>query len=147
MTCDICGASEAKRKARIEGAVVTVCEKCVSLGEEIPIESIHKLAERMLPKLSLPAELELVMRPDAGEIIKREREKRGLTQAQLAEKILEKLSVIKRAEEGWQPPLSVVRKLEKVLGVSLLETSVSGNLKKKIDRKQLTIGDVAEVST
>ncbi|MEM7820341.1 MAG: helix-turn-helix domain-containing protein, partial [Candidatus Aenigmatarchaeota archaeon] len=114
---------------------------------EIPIESIHKLAERMLPKLSLPAELELVMRPDAGEIIKRERERRGLTQAQLAEKILEKLSVIKRAEEGWQPPLSVVRKLEKVLGVSLLETSVSGNLKKKIDRKQLTIGDVAEVST
>ena len=146
MPCDICGAKEANRKARIEGAVVSVCDNCVTLGEEIPVEAIHKLAERILPKMSLPAELELVMRPDAGEMIKKGREKRGMSQEQLATSISEKANVVKRAEEGWQPPITVVRKMEKALGLSLLETAAAGNLKTKIDKKQLTIGDVAEVS-
>lgn len=145
MSCDICGAKIAVRKARIEGAVVTVCDKCVTLGEEIPIEAIHKLAERILPKLSMPPELELHMRTDSGEVVRKEREKRGLTQEQLAEKLGMKVNVVRRVEEGWQPLLIVVRKFEKTLGVSLLETAPAADLKTKIEKKQLTIGDVAEV--
>jgi len=146
MSCDICGANDAKKRARIEGAVVTVCDRCVSLGEEIPTQAIHALAERILPKLSLPPELDMEMRPDAAEMVKNAREKQGLTQEQLAAKVSEKGNIIRRVEEGWNPSLPVVRKLEKALGIELLETAPTGNLKTKIQKKHLTLGDVAEVS-
>jgi len=145
MACDICGAAKADRKARIEGAVVSVCDKCVTLGDEINIQEIHKLAERILPKLSLPPEFNFDLRPDAAEVVRKGREKLGLTQEQLGEKVSEKVNIIKRVEDGWQPPIQVAKKLEKFLGVSILETAATGNLKTKIDKKQMTLGDMVEI--
>ena len=37
LDCEVCGSDKANRKAKIEGSVLRVCDKCVKLGEEIPI--------------------------------------------------------------------------------------------------------------
>jgi len=36
MLCEVCGSKNANRKAKIEKAILTVCNECVKLGEEIP---------------------------------------------------------------------------------------------------------------
>jgi len=36
-TCEVCGSKKADRKAKIEKAILRVCDECVKLGEEIPV--------------------------------------------------------------------------------------------------------------
>ncbi len=62
---------------------------------------------------------------DYGQIIKRAREERGLTQEDLARLVGVKLSYIRKVEQGKMvPELPVLRKLEKLLSVKLVEEAV-----------------------
>ncbi len=140
--CELCGAKNGNMKARVEGAVLSVCEKCVSMGQEVATQTVRPVVR---PKRSMPDELELNFKQDAPKIIRQAREKRGLNQVQLAEKISEKVSFVQRIEEGWTPPIATARKLEKFLGISLMESVEIGQFKAKSQKKQLTMGDVAEV--
>jgi uncharacterized protein (TIGR00270 family) len=70
----------------------------------------------------------------------------NLTQEQLAKKLNEKSSVIKRIEEGWEPPPTLIRKIEKFFNIKLTEEIEEKPLNKKTEKKKLTIGDVVEVS-
>jgi putative transcription factor len=78
-------------------------------------------------------------------LIKNERAKRSLTQEELAKKLNEKASLIKRVEEGWEPPLSIIKKLERFFNIELTEEIEEKQIESKTDRKELTIGDVVEV--
>ena len=78
-------------------------------------------------------------------LIKNERAKRSLTQEELAKKLNEKASLIKRVEEGWEPPLSMIKKLERFFNIELTEEIEEKQIESKTDRKELTIGDVVEV--
>ena len=78
-------------------------------------------------------------------LIKNERTKRNLTQEELAKKLNEKASLIKRVEEGWEPPLTIVKKIERFFSIKLTEELEEKQLESKTDRKDLTIGDVVEV--
>jgi len=69
----------------------------------------------------------------------------NLTQEELAKKLKEKASVIKRTEEGWEPPLKLIKKIEKFFDIELREEIEEEILEKKSDSKRLTIGDVVEV--
>ena len=68
-----------------------------------------------------------------------------LKQEELAKKINEKSSIIKRIEEGWRPPLNLIKKLEKFFNIKLTEKLEESALEKKINKEKLTVGDVVEI--
>ncbi len=139
--CELCGRKAATRKAEIEGAVINVCEDCVDFGKEIPVIRVKKTKKE--PKLE-GMEKEIVEGVDL--IIKKERAKLNLDQKELAKKIGERTSVIKRVEGGWVPPLNIIEKLEKFFSLKLTEEFKQEKVKKKAEKKELTIGDIVEVS-
>ena len=122
MYCEICGKRIVGRsyKVIVEGSELTVCESCRDLGVEAkkPVKIVIK------PKIKVtkPIVDDYELAENFNEIIKREREKRGWTQEDLAKKIQEKVTLIKKIEKGEiTPEKDVVEKLERVLGVSLRE--------------------------
>lgn len=138
--CELCGSKNATRKTKIDGAILTACEDCVRLGEEVPIVEL-KPAKRTIPNLDL---LESI-KPKFNILIKNERAKRNLKQEELAKKLNEKPSVIKRIEDGWEPPINVIKKLERFFNIKLMEEIEEKQIDKKTEKSQLTIGDVVEV--
>lgn len=149
--CEICGKPLLEeKKARIDGVVFRVCDECVKLGEQMPVIKPVK------GKSNTPAEPVVddsyVLIQNSGEKIKSAREKRGMSQSQLAARIGEKESVIKRAEHNVELEKKTMEKIESFLGISLYEKQVPGtitdtikNIKKKRDSARLTVGDVAIV--
>ncbi len=140
--CNICGAKDAQRKARIEGVILVVCDNCVKLGEEITIIKIKQV--KKTPKII--EESQDVVVHYFFKIIKTEREKRNMTQEELARKLNEKLSVIRRIEEGWEPPISLIKKLEKFFKIDLIEKVEKKKINKRQEQRKLTIGDIVEVN-
>lgn len=136
--CVLCGA-KATRKAKIEGVILNVCDECVKFGQEIPKIEVRQIKAKIAFK-----EQEEVLKPNFYSTIKKEREKRNLTQAQLAKNLNEKASVIKRIEEGWEPPMALIKKLERFFNIKLLESPKEGKTKKE-ERKKLTIGDIVQI--
>ncbi|MEM1946370.1 MAG: helix-turn-helix domain-containing protein [Candidatus Caldarchaeum sp.] len=62
---------------------------------------------------------------DLGQVVRREREKLGLSQAELANLVQTKETIIKKIEQGeFNPPLDLVKRLEKVLKTNLLQVVV-----------------------
>ena len=136
----MCGSDKANRKTRIDGAVLTVCEKCVGFGEEIrPIEM--KIMKKPIPKL----EMGDILKQNFNIIISNSRSKMNLKQEDLAKKLNEKLSIIKRVEEGWEPTPILISKLEKFFNIELTENPEDKKLEKKTSKERLTIGDVVEI--
>lgn len=137
--CELCGSDKANRKTKIDGAVLTVCEKCVGFGEEIKPVEVKMV--KQIPKL----EALDILKPNFNEIIRNSRSKMNLKQEDLAKKLNEKLSIIKRVEEGWEPTPSLISKLEKFFNIELTESPEDKKLEKKTSKERLTIGDVVEI--
>jgi len=78
-------------------------------------------------------------------LVKNERTKRNLTQEELAKKLNEKESIIKRIEDGWEPSLDVIKKLERFFNINLTEEIEEKQIEKKTDKTELTIGDIVEI--
>jgi len=136
MECEICG-SAADRKAEIEGAVLNVCGKCSIFGK-----SIAPQQQRAVKALRLPDEMQFALTENFPKIIRTARMKKQLSQEQLASAIKEKLSLIKRMEEGWSPPLQIAGKIEKFFRIKIVENvrQEAGNTDSV--KKEVTIGDV-----
>ncbi len=143
MECELCGRAGADRKAEVEGAVLSVCERCASLGRDLTPPAEISIPQK--PKPRLPEELDVSVAPNSPELIRKSREKKKLTQQQLAAQIKEPISSLKRIEEGWEPPLLVLQKLERELGIKLLERVTTGTLPTNPKKPKLTIGDLIEV--
>ncbi|MFZ3077361.1 MAG: multiprotein-bridging factor 1 family protein [Candidatus Aenigmatarchaeota archaeon] len=136
MQCEICG-SAADRKAEIEGAVLNVCGSCSAFGKQLVRER-----PKFLNPLKLPEETQLALIKNFQEIIRTARMKKQLSQEQLASEIKEKMSLVKRMEEGWSPPLQIARKIERFLGIILLEKVQQETGKTESVKSGVTIGDV-----
>lgn len=122
MECEICGDKIVGRGYRVvvEGIELTVCKRCKELGVESkkPVISITK--PKIKVESSIVDDFELV--ENYNEIIRREREKRGWTQEELAKKIKEKVTLIKKVEKGEiTPDKDLIEKLERTLGLRLME--------------------------
>ncbi len=142
MECELCGRAGVDRKAEVEGAVLNVCERCASLGRDLT-PSVETLIQK--PKPRLPEELDVSVAPNFPELIRKSREKKKLTQQQLAAQIKEPISSLKRIEEGWEPPLVVLKKIEREMGIKLLERVSAGKSQPLPKKAKLTIGDMIEV--
>jgi putative transcription factor len=130
MECEICGKTIVGKRYKVilEGSELTVCENCKELGVLKPTTApkttrqrgIQKVGAKRVVKSRDMFEYELV--EDFHKIIKREREKRGWSQEELAKRIQEKVTLIKKIENAeLTPEKDVVEKLERVLNVKLKE--------------------------
>ncbi len=82
-----------------------------------------------------------------GMLIKKARQKKGFSVEDFARKLKEKESVIKKLEKGdMNPPMNLVRKVQKELGIKILEEAVRGSaqvLTRPMGRR--TLGDLIKV--
>ncbi len=117
--CEICGRETKTRPVEQEGAIIEACYDCVPgrEHERIPLENVPSFESRRKPR-ELPRIFE--PRPDYPQVIKREREKRGLSREELARRLGIKESVVRRLESG---SLALDEKhavlLERFFGVSM----------------------------
>jgi len=155
--CELCGKPlhGNGRKVMISGAILVVCDECAKYGVPV-VESKRRSKSaspvksrkfRGSPRRRKEVEYELV--ENYKDRIRVGREALGWTKELLAERIKEKVSVIRRIESGGMvPSLELARKLEKVLKISLLEPVVDFSQSKRVEKKStlsLTLGDVADV--
>lgn len=150
MNCEICGKDIKPPGYRIvvEGTELSVCASCRRYGSESISAAKQSSARRILirkrkPQTKIEFKEELV--ENFNQIIRIEREKRGWSQEQLAKKIQEKESVIKKIENAEiTPEPEIVEKMERLFGIKLRE-SVPEVKTVKPSQLTPTLGDIVTV--
>jgi putative transcription factor len=138
--CELCGKDTQLFRALVEGSELNICSGCGKFGKMLqkPVLRVAKAAVQKAPE---PSE---VVVSDYAQKIRSARERSGMTQKEFALKLNEKESVLHKLENGlYVPPISLARKLEKLLKVKLVE--VEQEEKAETGKKAsgpLTIGDI-----
>ena len=158
MECESCGTQIEESETfivRIEGAKLNACPKCARMGKVLqspfqPRAQVQSSYSKPLPSLSsMSSEEELA--ENYGTKMRNARQKMRIPLAVLAEKIAEKESFIDRVEkEKLRPSNEVIKKIEKELGITLLEAPSNmpkemPNFKNSGSSKGLTLGDILEI--
>ncbi|MDV0446091.1 hypothetical protein MmiAt1_17040 [Methanimicrococcus sp. At1] len=165
--CEICGKKTKfpTTAVKVEGAEFKACSECTKLGtviEKRPPNQIGKAYGTPAPSRYAPqsgygnapkakpknyfAGLENELVEDYDAVIKKAREAKGLSQEDLALKIKEKASLIKKIErKEIHPEESVMKKLEKELNIKLTESLETGETFQKGSSNGATLGDIAFV--
>ncbi len=163
--CELCGRPIVGRSYRItvEGAELTVCNSCYlrMLSRKVggqakttyPLKTIPQTRKQttVSPKPKIPRrtpafDIEYEIVEDYALKIKKARERLGWSLNILAQKVREKESVLRRIEQGkLTPPMDLAKKLEKILGIKLLEPTVEEYSLKRIGNKDLTLGDIVVI--
>ncbi len=156
MICELCGKESDKlRKVVIEGSRLQVCSQCAKFGDvdqqdseksttKSEIEKRLKRRERRMKSRDVYDEETVDLAPDYPERIRKARNEREWNQEELAAKINEKKSVINKLESGdFRPDDALVKKLERELGIKLMEkVPVIKPEKKATSSRGLTLGDL-----
>ena len=125
INCDLCGKADEKlNRALIERVELDVCSACNKFGKVLaPVKRYTpKEHRKMVQKMEEKEEKVDLLADGYADIIKKRRESMGLTQKDFANKINEKESTIHNIEIGaLEPSLHLAKKLEKALGVKLIE--------------------------
>lgn len=158
--CEICGTEIKGRptKVNIEGSELEVCSKCAQYGISVdtrtqPKQQVagQKPATKKTEKKHYPKKTkfdgptyELVEGYD--QIVRDTREQLEWTQEELAAKIKEKESLIKKIERGEiVPEDSVRKKLERALNVQLTEKVEDIDIGEDGSSKNTTLGDIVKI--
>lgn len=147
MECEICGA-EVKHPITIvvEGTRMNVCQRCASHGTIVHGTRGDTTQIRKHSRYKKEDDFDIVS--GYGTIIREARQKHGWKQEELAHKVNEPESTIAHLELGkMTPPKKIAQKLEKALGISLIEQGTEAE-KVKLDRspyKAITLGDVVKI--
>ena len=164
--CEMCGRelnAKTAKKAVVEGSLLMLCQDCYTrlsksgiAKEPMQVQkyvespaSTRRADAQPRKRSSVVENFEVV--EDYALVIKKARERLGWTQDILAQKVGESTSTIKRIESGrLKPSIELARKLEKILGVKLLEPVVreyeqvaTGIKAREVD--YLTLGDIISV--
>ncbi len=145
---------------KVEGSELRVCKECAKFGREVVKPSPRRetggtrrghrprrRSVRRRPGGFDPFNEGLEVVPDYDERVREARERKGWSQEDLANKIGEKVSVIRRIESGkMEPDVNLARKLERVLEIELLErVSEEDTGSVGTGGGELTLGDVVEI--
>ncbi len=147
MQCDMCGKDDKLYLTKIEGTELNVCRNCSRFGVVIskpPREKVKVKPKK--PKKEEPEIIETIVE-NFNTLIKNKREELGLKQEELSAKLAERTSLLQKMESGhFTPSLQMARKIEKSLGIKLIEKieDKPGPTGKKAS-KNLTIGDVIKL--
>lgn len=156
MNCEICGRGIQGKPTQIsiERSILTVCQECSRFGVPVDKRTAAKL-EMAVPRpgmrRAIPAPQtrkdqlgEFVLVDDFGQVIRKARESLGMTREDLAKKLGEKESVIRRVESGGMyPTAELMGKIERLLKIRLkatVDTSAKGSAPSP---SNLTLGDIA----
>jgi putative transcription factor len=154
MQCEICGVDikGTPTRATVEGTILDLCSKCARYGKVsdkwtpvsrkiMPTEKaivIHKPRRDAFDKL----EDEIIS--DYAGIIRRARESHGLMIEELASKIMEKSTLLRKIErEELMPEDAIRKKLETALNIKLTERVSSQDQRGGGFIRGTTLGDVA----
>ncbi len=157
--CDVCGRKiVGKPQFRFfEGARLMVCDICARFAEkqQPPQKEPSGYKSKQYPprpkrKIPRRSRQDLELREDYAETIRKAREKKKWTQNELANELLERLSLVRRVESGkMKPNVAVIEKFEKALNITLM-VSTSDIPEVKMDSKlpsDMTLGDVVHLKT
>ena len=120
-----------------------ICMPCGKFGKIVrkPVQAPkHANKQTIIPV----KEVLETLTADYAAKVRKAREKSGMTQAEFAKALNEKESVLQKLETGaFHPPISMARKLEKLLKITLVEVEEE----EKVEASQkssgpLTIGDL-----
>ncbi len=132
MRCEVCGREimGSPNYRVIEGGKLTVCGQCAQFGTQewdptrpqarkTPTRR-RSAQPRRRSDIDSAESLELV--EGYGMLVKKARQKKGLSVEDFAKSIREKESVVKKLEkENMNPPMNLVKKVQNSLGVNILE--------------------------
>lgn len=149
MQCELCGAeSLTLKKVMVENTPMMVCGKCKSLGKN-PAKKVN-VKKRGSFQSNGFAKIK-ILKKDHSVIVKKAREARNMTQADLAAKLGMKEGEIQKVESGVGAVNEKVgSRLENFLGVSLYDVEedfskqegLNFTSKKESDDGGLTLGDL-----
>ncbi|MBI2650483.1 TIGR00270 family protein [Candidatus Woesearchaeota archaeon] len=152
INCDLCGkASESLNRTLIEGVELDVCSECSRFGKIIsPVRRLSpKEQHKQFLRKSEPQKEEKIelLVENYAEIIKKKRESMGLTQKEFASRVNEKESAMHKIETGmFNPTLPLAKKLEKALGIKIVEEHEERHEKPSKSRMMgFTLGDFIKI--
>ncbi len=154
MQCEICGADIKGNPIRVtvEGTVLDVCGNCARYGKPTdkwtPVSRKMAPAERVVvsrrPRRDVFDKLEGEINPDYAQMIRKAREAAGLTIEELASRMMEKATLLRKIErEELVPEDTVRKKLEATLNIKLTEKISSADQRGGGFIRGTTLGDVA----
>ncbi len=150
ITCEICGEREAAAIVLIEGAKMAACRGCARGGKLIYRleETETRGSEVIVKEYRAPIEQEEIV-DDYAERVRKAIEKEKLPLEVIAERISERESYLNSIEKGKMvPTVMVARKLEKELGIKLVEmvkeNVVSTSEKSGGKFKEPTLADILD---
>ncbi len=152
--CEMCGRPVYRPKYyEVDGVVMILCDKCAKFGKPVSIKKIQQRkeivykAKRKVDRILEEPSWDLV--ENFGIKIRDAREKKGWKQEDLARKIGEPVTFIRKLESGKiRPPDDVIEKLEKLLGIKIRkeigvdEESIADELEELKSSGKITLGDV-----
>lgn len=140
MDCEICGRGcERLLQALIEGARLSVCERCAKSGRVVAVPQQARPQPRA-------AEQEAEIATDYAERIKNARERMHIGRDVLAELTNEKESYLRRIEAGETVPSEeLARRLGKALGITLMEETADVSVSTSHKSKATTLADIANI--
>jgi putative transcription factor len=138
MPCEMCGKDyKGCRLGVIDGVKMMLCSDCIRYATEVveqskpsqlTIKTIQQKKKDLQPvkaEKDVFTKMEKELVPDWPERIKKAREKKGLTREELGFRIGERTVTISKIEKGdLRPSDKTIEKLEKELGITLLEDVV-----------------------
>lgn len=169
--CEMCGRPIERRRAKIvyiEGARLTLCPECYTkVSRRIVTTEVRAITQEATKRPKTQVHTKTYTReygkrrrrllegyevvPDYAERVRKAREKLGWTQRMLAEAVKESENVIKRIESGrLVPSIDLAERLERVLGIKLLEPIVEEvpqtyQPRQASNIKELTLGDIVTI--
>jgi putative transcription factor len=170
MLCEVCGSEilGAPQRKIIEGAKLTVCYKCAGFGSAewgnrptittIPGKAVvtsapkPKLVSNRPPRRNDVESMEqMEFIEDYGAQIRKARQRLGLSEKDLAMKMQEKETVVKKLEkEDLVPDAKLIQKLKQHLGLDVVEKTDKQHAKTTTIAKapsMRTLGDMIPVKT
>lgn len=162
MQCEMCGEKirGAPKLVRVEGAELQVCSRCERFGTEVQQVRRTDIRAPVKGPAGRPAPAPAGGAPvrhrrdmfdymegdvvdDYATRIRQAREAKGLSQKDLAMQLKEKEHLIRKIENSDLIPEEDVRKkLEKALGIRLIDSFVSDEEKKVSSKLTPTLGDL-----
>ena len=154
MLCEMCGIDVANPiLSKISGTILRTCQKCSAMGveaserekvgnEKYISDVIKKRSNRLRERVS---KTEKILISDFGNLIKNSRERKKWSQQELASKISEKKSTIASIEnKQYKPEKKLIRKLETVLEIKLMEAIEIKEEMKSSETAGMTLADLIE---
>ncbi len=141
--CDMCGKETSLVTAEVENVEMKVCQNCSRFGvvrQKADVPHFQQQKMHKDPALKVTA--------NYASIVRQIREKRGLSQEDFAKFLQERESIVAKWEQGkMQPSVEVARRLEKVLGVSLVVEDIEQSFEKEKSARSegFTLGDFMKV--